>query len=75
MSTNIREKRNQPVRERKKRAKIIKFLVRIIPYLLAHHLQEKNKLKFDRKNIFSYHIPAALAPPRRKFFLTSGRAN
>jgi glutamine synthetase adenylyltransferase len=46
MSTNIREKRNQPVRERKK-PKSRNVLAKLIPYLLIHHLKKKKKSKFD----------------------------
>jgi hypothetical protein len=51
MSTNIREKRNQPVRE-KKRAKIINFVVKFIPYPLVYHLEEKNNKNLIEKVFF-----------------------
>jgi len=78
MSTDKRRRRKKEESAGwKKEPKFTTCLAKLIPYLLVHHLQKKEKLELNlKKVIFLHYIPAALAPPpRRKFFLTSGRAN
>jgi hypothetical protein len=36
---------------------------------------EERTMEIQLKKMFVFIVPAALAPTRRKFFLTSGRAN
>jgi len=77
MSTNIRKKKRiQPVR--KKKSQNYKFFGKdhSIPAGASPKKKKKKKIKISlKKKSFFYRIPAALAPPRRKLFLTSGRAN